>query len=802
MDQVNDTADVFELPPATEDSGCQARPQRKRVRQACQRCRKHKLRCDKERPCALCAPAECQSSPKPQNGQPQSQMPLTNASVSSLWSTRLKAMESPIQRNSLFSSAAVSNLLPAEGWNDTGSNVRQKNLDFSRLRHHTQGVSAMGLINEVFDEFQHESPENDNFALPGGTPNTKNQSSCSTSDRQVPIAMLLGIDLPQKKVTDFLLNKYIDSVHWFMMVFHEPTFREEYEEITRSRQAPPSRLGFVVLLAVISAMGARYCTAEEARKLFPALDLEQLKSILITKVQEHIFDVFDRPEIEAVQICILLGSFYMYNAQPNLAFVVLGSGIKAAQAIGLHKEALYRPSSQVTREVQKRVWWALYVFDRFASIAWGRPCSINDIDCQVSSLETLDDAANPHPDLHSVEQLDNGRVEAVTTFSYQRFKFKLYSIASPILDVNFIKGGNAAQVIEKIQSLHERLLTWHESLPDELLLKRESSWSQQPADTIRKTFRLQALALQLAYDNLQILLHRPLLQFNSQLLRQSQIEILKTPLGENDASHDPNSPSPRTFAISKAQCWESALRTANIVDHLDVLRAVKDTHAAAYIGIQLFTAGIMLSLMALSQPLLSQAQEGKMALARVICITKALGHRTLLSAQSGKILEALVSVIMSNEIKELLAKEEDAENCEELLTAHGTPAGSVGVYLGARQPSGGAMATQDRMDFPNKSIKGFYDNQDIAYDVPTAALSETDFNESLQSVPQGKQLAKDKNGNPSSTSISNGQYSSNLPLGQDMSQSTHPPIDDGRMATLLVAPTEASTTAGRRGFGT
>jgi hypothetical protein len=110
---------------------------------------------------------------------------------------------------------------------------------------------------------------------------------------------------------------------------------------------------------------ARYHTRDDAKRKFPSLDLEVLKISLIGKVREHILDVFDQAELESVQICILLGSFYTYNAQPNLAFVIHGAGIKAAQAMGLHKEPLYRPGSPVETEIRKRVWWALYVFDRF-----------------------------------------------------------------------------------------------------------------------------------------------------------------------------------------------------------------------------------------------------------------------------------------------------------------------------------------------------------------------------------------------------------------------------------------------------
>jgi hypothetical protein len=71
-------------------------------------------------------------------------------------------------------------------------------------------------------------------------------------------------------------------------------------------------------------------------------------------------------------------------------------------------------------------------------------------------LETLDDVAMPHPYLHSIELLDNNRSEQIATFSYQKFKFKLSGIASPIFDVYFLRGATVAQVTKKKPSLCTR----------------------------------------------------------------------------------------------------------------------------------------------------------------------------------------------------------------------------------------------------------------------------------------------------------------------------------------------------------
>ena len=68
--------------------------------------------------------------------------------------------------------------------------------------------------------------------------------------------------------------------------------------------------------------------------------------------------------ITAIQVMILLGSFYVYHGRPNLSFSLLGATVKAAQAMGLHREATH--ASLPDLEEKKRVWWTIYTWDRYA----------------------------------------------------------------------------------------------------------------------------------------------------------------------------------------------------------------------------------------------------------------------------------------------------------------------------------------------------------------------------------------------------------------------------------------------------
>jgi hypothetical protein len=111
--------------------------------------------------------------------------------------------------------------------------------------------------------------------------------------------------------------------------------------------------------------------------------------------------------------------------------------------------------------------------------------------------------------------MPDGIAEPVTTFTYVTFKIKLYQIASPIVaDIYFHRGADLDSLATKVMSIDKQLRNWFASLPPELKLEELCHKGMKDLPKNARLFMLQALALQLAYDNVQILLHRPSLSKN------------------------------------------------------------------------------------------------------------------------------------------------------------------------------------------------------------------------------------------------------------------------------------------------
>lgn len=175
------------------------------------------------------------------------------------------------------------------------------------------------------------------------------------------------MDLPSRRVVDFIFDKYLESVHWFMMVFYQPSLQAEMNEIITSGLVPRRRTSFLMLVLLILAMGAKYACQSDTGEHIPISELTDLQTKFLEKVEERFLDVFNEGDIESVQISILLSSYYLYHRQPKKGFAVIGAGVKSAQALGLHQENSWGQINPITREVRRRVWWALVVADGLVS---------------------------------------------------------------------------------------------------------------------------------------------------------------------------------------------------------------------------------------------------------------------------------------------------------------------------------------------------------------------------------------------------------------------------------------------------
>ncbi|KAK5442696.1 hypothetical protein LTS15_010903 [Exophiala xenobiotica] len=552
----------------------------------------------------------------------------------------------------------------------TRRDVEPEHVGAETPRMYRPRTSTYEVVDQIFKEHNPQGAiHHTSAAIPGGSP----EARISTGGVQyLRVSDIVGEDLPPFHVIDVTLEAYANAVHWFMLLIHEPSLRTEIQNFKTTGFVRADRVPSLILAILVIAVGAKYATSPAAYKKCPGFDLDGLGTRFICKAEEKLLDAYEAAGIEAVQISLTLSSFYLYHGRPSRSVAVNGSCLRVAMNLGLHKESSWKMSDPVTRELWRGLSWALYTAEVFGALSYGTPCTISDDDWDVSLPEDIADTSDTCPGFDSMETFDGKTFGPVTILSYQRYKFRLYRIASSITRNIYHSGAALTYIVAEIKAINRRLQQWEKSIPPELRLQNLTTpVSGERNQQVIKIFQLQALVLQLSYDNIQLVLHRPLLTLNRAptLPLPNSTTPGQGTFGDvhDDTVNDPND----MIKKSRYQCWVSSIRTSRIGDYAEILSASRNTHGGAYVGIQSFTAGVVLGIFALSDPLSDQAHQAKRAVSKIIKLPSLHKYRTTISDQCGVILEELLRLILAEEMKALLVEGDVSAKTNGAETVHG-----------------------------------------------------------------------------------------------------------------------------------
>ncbi|KAE8396350.1 fungal-specific transcription factor domain-containing protein [Aspergillus alliaceus] len=527
-----------------------------------------------------------------------------------------------------------------------------------------EAESAMGLARKICELGSQHIDERNTFAIPGYRASTSAPIAPSAvAGQRLPIASILGRPLPIGELMYELLEEYFEAIHWFSLVVYEPKFRRRLRSI-EDGSAYPSQKPFLLLLAVMLGMAAWYRSQHDSNTDDNRDHWRQWSADLIGIIEANLVELMDQPSVTAVQTCILLGSHHVYHGRPNLSFALLGATIKMSQALGMHREPVQGEFGDI--EERKRVWWTIYTWDRFASITYGRPLGINDKDCNLSMpADILESPSFAAP---------SDENSLICYSAYQRELNRLYLIASPALEAIFgsrtfrtsqqLAGDTYASLVKYAT---QELQRWRVSLPAHLALDLNHDY-HPTGESGSRAHALQSLSLQLTYDNVLIVLHRPLLakQVDHLTRPHGASEDNSSPTGSNTThstttsnstptpglSFDPQVQFPPTQQqpASTTDLWmNAAVRTARITEMPVLAQLATDSHLVAFLAINLFNAAIVLVVMALSEPLSDTAQVVKRTITRILRLQDLIGTRSALSKQSTTVLKNVVTMLLRRE---------------------------------------------------------------------------------------------------------------------------------------------------------
>ncbi|GJJ76819.1 hypothetical protein EMPS_09178 [Entomortierella parvispora] len=341
----------------------ETRIKRRRLTQACDVCRKKKIKCDGLKPtCANCAKvdANCTYLPSMKKRGPRQ-------GYIELLEKRLDKMEQmlhqgpaagldppePLDRRSVLGAGE------ADTADAPKTGVRGKEQIESRYFGNTSvfgHYSAKDRPPFYADKCKPPFPE----------------SNISMINSRNP---LYGIkdEVPRKDILDHLIQLFFDSVYYQFPIIHPATFMEQYKE----GKVSPN------LLNAICAGVARFSDHPDVVTTPAFLAGEPFA----TNVRACVVDSIDIPTVSNVQALLFLAMYEYGAARGPRAWMFGGMAIRMAQELGLNREdsspVFYLQGDWVMRETRRRTFWACFIMDVLASSSSGRPRMIDERDCEV-----------------------------------------------------------------------------------------------------------------------------------------------------------------------------------------------------------------------------------------------------------------------------------------------------------------------------------------------------------------------------------------------------------------------------------
>ncbi|PWY89691.1 hypothetical protein BO94DRAFT_43720 [Aspergillus sclerotioniger CBS 115572] len=310
-----------------------------KVPSACQRCRRQNLK----RPCTLCVRAGARCLPGSTRWRPYQPPPVEPSSegvpiADSLRSTPIRQSSPPSARDR--DGLASAPCIPSH-----------------QSRHNRTSSSTISLLGGAFELHNAATPGHPALtAIPGAHLREVHSISPSVEDDTLSIQVdntpehlppavppcepssvvndLVSL-FPSFEAASLLVDTYFDRVHWFVLIFYQDEFRQRWPKLYQPTRRPAVHhgVGFVSAFLLVIAIGLQYAGPYRRELLSKhGVDLS-LRDRILSTVRSYLLDIMSLGSLEAVQTCILLGTYYLYHGAPRLAWPVCGCGLRIAQDV-------------------------------------------------------------------------------------------------------------------------------------------------------------------------------------------------------------------------------------------------------------------------------------------------------------------------------------------------------------------------------------------------------------------------------------------------------------------------------------
>ncbi|GAM40017.1 hypothetical protein TCE0_034f12035 [Talaromyces pinophilus] len=285
--------------------------------------------------------------------------------------------------------------------------------------------------------------------------------------------------------------------------------------ISRSQMGLASKMTEQSLQGIpVHLLAALYASALPFKIHNPELVLcgvydSQLCDKLWRMVYQLLMQEIHTPHLSVLQACLLYLQRLPVGSQSALAdspflWSFLGSTVGLASSLGLHLEPRPWGIPAWEKRLRRRLWWAVYVEDKWRSLLIGRPPFLDREEWDVQGLDDVDFVIDGQGEAHDRNEEHGAifRSFAKLAIIADNIHQTFYTLrASQRMCEDFRISINAARPIR------EELQAWYASLPESLRIKQKCENSYQ------NTPRIEGVSsLHFAYLILELFVYRAILR--------------------------------------------------------------------------------------------------------------------------------------------------------------------------------------------------------------------------------------------------------------------------------------------------
>lgn len=258
--------------------------------------------------------------------------------------------------------------------------------------------------------------------------------------------------LPDRTTGDRLVNAFFERVQHNFPVLHRGTFKELYDASFSQHVDRSSEPGEACLLYMVFTLGA-----QALEDVLPESQTLQ-QSYLSIVIRDGLGRLVLTSTLANVQALLLL-SLYQHNAgERNTAWILIGQAMRAAVAMGLHRDGENCDFNPFERNIRRMVWWSLHIIEQTVSLALGRP-SFSDV---INVNANFPDAA-----FETGVGLPVDYMRHYVGLTHFIVKIKKLNA---ILSVHYQEPRRLVERYASVMAIHAEIITWKKSLPRTLSL--------------------------------------------------------------------------------------------------------------------------------------------------------------------------------------------------------------------------------------------------------------------------------------------------------------------------------------------